>query len=127
MLASNPEAKMRSPDSPRERNLLNILAHCNLPLENSDLICDITQTISWSQMRFDGMCPTLATKSRMWVFRLGRELTPGELMDLMGMPAAGDFGGLTPSACRHLLGNSMHVAEIGLVCGIGFGICAGLL
>ena len=51
----------------------------------------------------------------------------GNLMDLMGVPESTCFEGMTVAAVRHLLGNSMHVGDIGTVCAIGFGIRTGLL
>ena len=35
--------------SPRERNLLNIMAFLNRPIEGSDLVIDLTQSIGWCQ------------------------------------------------------------------------------
>ena len=48
--------------SPRERNVLNIMAFLNRPIEGSDLVIDLTQSIGWCQNRTDGIMPTLATK-----------------------------------------------------------------
>ena len=152
--------------SPRERNLLNIMAFMHQPLTRSELVLealtklslfyvrvlermrivlgsrsdrarscldrlqccqDLSQTIGWCQQRVDGVCPTIARKSRLWVLSVGKELDAGDKMDLMGIPPDANFTGLTPAKVHCLLGNMMHVSDIGVMCGLAFGLRTELL
>lgn len=115
------------PASARERNLLNIMSYICKPLDRSHSILDLSQSIDRCQMRADGLVPTYATKSKMWPMRLGRELTIGEAAALFGVPPWVKFNNQLPGVVSQFLGNSMHVADIGVVAGLGVLLRAGLL
>lgn len=112
------------PSSPRERNMLNLLAclPCIADMNTSLAIIDLSQTIFRSSFRHDGLTPTLATNSRLFSLQLGRELQLGELMTLCGLPQTADFCGQSHTSTRRLLGNCMHISNIGVVLGIALAL-----
>jgi hypothetical protein len=84
-------------------------------LNVSHAVLDITQSIDRTGMRTDGQMFTLATGSRPWVMRLATTLEVKHLAPLCGLPHDVDFGGLTESAARSMLGNCMHGADVGVM------------
>jgi len=51
--------------------------------------------------------------------RLGRELAPGEIAALFGLPANADLGEMSGSKVKHCLGNCMHISDIGSTLAMG--------
>lgn len=47
------------------------------------------------------------------VMRLGRELAPGEIAALFGLPGDADLGEMSGSKVKQCLGNCMHISDIG--------------
>ena len=45
--------------------------------------------------------------------RLGRELAPGEIAALFGLPGCADLGEMSSSKVKHFLCNCMHISDIG--------------
>jgi len=45
--------------------------------------------------------------------RLGRELAPGEIAALFGLPGDADLGEMSGSKVKQCLGNCMHISDIG--------------
>ena len=110
---------MCAPSSARERNLLNIMSYiiaAKTSMASSFAIMDKSQSITRTQFRDDGNVPTVCTTSSMWVFSLGRELTAAEIATLFGHQQT-PFGGQTEASVKRLLGNSMHLAEVGVIIG----------
>ena len=105
--------------SPRERNMLNILAllPCVAPGINPLTIVDKSQSIDRSSMRVDGRVGTMATNADMWCLADGDALTLGEMAKLMGHDiTALDLEGITKVQFRSLLGMSVHRGVAGFLC-----------
>lgn len=81
-------------------------------MASSLAILDKSQNIFRTQYRDDGVVPTVCTTSSLWVFSLGRELKAAEIACLFGHKDT-PFGGQTEASLKRLLGNSMHLAEVG--------------
>ena len=117
--------KKADPAAARQRNLLNILAlmpHAQ-PLSTTYAICDISQSIRYTTLRTDGVCPTAASSAAMWSLRDACLLTGPQLAKLMGHRCA-VFPGCSENQVKQLLGRSVHVATMGmglmaLICSLG--------
>lgn len=119
---------LEGPTSARERNLLNLVAlHPKaVPLDTSLAILDLSQGIDRLTIMANGIIPTLATNSRPWSMRHARVLTVGELMAACGLPPAADMREQTESSARFMLGNCMHVADIGIAVSAALFLALGL-
>jgi hypothetical protein len=115
------------PTSPRERNLLDIIALQALPLTSSYAVLDRTQSINRTGLRTDGLLPTFCKGSKFWALGLGHEIPESSIAALFGHTPKTDFHGLSPAQVGHLLGNSMHLADVGTVMALGVLIKAGLV
>ena len=107
-----------APRSPRQRNLLDILAVLpwTQPLSSSLAVADKGQKITRASLRVDGAIPTLACNAEIWSFAHGRQLRVMELAKLMGHDTSKyDFSKTSMTAFRAMLGNSVHVATLGQV------------
>ncbi len=95
--------------------MLNVLAL--MPdvqfLSTSYAICDISQSIDYTSLRTDGVCPTVAASATMWSFRDACIITGPQLAKLMGHRAS-DFPGCSEAQIKYLLGMSIHVATAGM-------------
>ena len=115
------------PQSPRERNVLNVFARLPVahPLRSTMMIMDISQAIDRARAKYDGTVPTMTTNARMWSMRAGRLLNVSEMAKLMGLDLCEvDLRSITESQMRKMLGMSMHVATagfalIGLLAAVG--------
>ena len=108
----------QGPRSPRERNLLNILAVMprNMPLQTSTCIVDLSQSADFAQPRWDGTVPTIATNSAMHCFRSGKRLSTYQMAALMGLRLeAVDLTHVTENQFRVRLGLSIHIAVMGFM------------
>ena len=104
------------PQSARERNMLNIIARLPAaqPLRATRMIFDLSQSIDRYRPKYDGVVPTIATRSVMWCMRAGRPLTVSEMAKLMGEDLDDvDLRVTTEYQMRLMLGRSMHVATAG--------------
>jgi site-specific DNA-cytosine methylase len=112
-------AGLLGPTSPRERNLLNVWARLPVlsPIESTNGVADISQSLDRARPRTDGSVPTLATNTRIWSFPDGRELSTVELALLMGHHDVREFRGLPHAEAnwRRLLGNSIHRGNMGVI------------
>ena len=126
---------LQGPKSPRERNLLNLLALLPAadPLRSTMMIMDISQAIDRARPKFDGTVPTMGTNARMWSMKAGRLLTVSEMAKLMGVDIREcNLEFTTECQMRRMLGMSIHVgtsgfALIGLLAAVGAygtGCCA---
>ena len=104
--------------APRERDLSNLtvaehggLARCSLG------VLDIGQSYGWHQWRNDGVLPTLATGSALFLVAQGRLMKPSELLDVMGFPRGLHDLDHSWGDIVKLIGNTMHVAVVGLAIG----------
>lgn len=108
-------AGLTAPTSARERNILNIMAWWDkdsMP-DRTNLVFDLSQAINRLGDRTDGQLFTVAKNSRPWLMRHGQTMDIKDLITLFGVPETRDFGQQSPAAVQALLGNSMHVADIG--------------
>ena len=108
--------------------MLNVVArHPKIrPLEHSLAVIDVSQGINRLSRFTNGIVPTLATNSRPWSMRHARFLTVGELIALCGLPSSTNMTGQTETAARFMLGNCMHVADIGIATSAALGLAMGL-
>ena len=83
---------------------------------HSDAILDISQSYGRHALRVDGLLPTVATTSRIFVLRLGVVLQPAELLSLMGFPVSAyqaDLVHFDDTSLRRMVGNTMHPGAVG--------------
>ena len=109
--------QLAGPKSPRERNMLNLVAllPCADPLRSTMMIMDISQAIDRARAKLDGSVPTMGTNARMWSMQAGRLLDVSEMAKLMGLHLAGvNLQCTTENQMRKMLGMSIHVATSGL-------------
>lgn len=103
----------------RERDLANLhAARCGLVDLNTFMVNDMSQSWGWDQFRQDGNLPTLATGSKLFSFGLGRFLTPAELFRFMGFPPTYNLHEFEDAKLKQFLGNTMHVAVVGILMSI---------
>ncbi len=110
-----------TPSYARDRNLLNLMAYFegpNVSLAASYLVFDISQSMNRLGERSDGTIGTIATSSKVYVMRTGSYLTERDLVQLCGLPVFTSFHQQTPSAVMNMLGNSMHISDVGVALGI---------
>ena len=107
---------MPVPASPRERNLLNIVARLPnyQPIASSSLVCDYSQSIAMAQIRNDGALPTVATSSMFWSFADGVQLKNHHVAHLQGhRHDDADYKALSDNAFKQAIGLGLHVGCIG--------------
>ena len=97
------------------------------PMAGSMAVFDLSQTILRTSLRVDGILPTLCCNSKPWAFRLGRVLSVAELRFVAGMPQHADFTNQSDGSARRLLGNKMHVSDVGAVAAISVMMALGCL
>ena len=110
----------RTPDSPRVRNLLNVIAlHPKVQkLEDTLAIVDTGPTVNMMVLRVDGIVPTLATSSNLFVMQIGEYLTAAQKGWLMGFDMTNldlSHPGFTEGWWHTRMGLAVHVASIGSV------------
>ena len=106
--------------SPRQRNLMNILMLLTGPmvpsLEIQPVVADKGQRIQRSSLQCNGAVPTLACNADIWSFPDARALSVMELAKLMGHDTSKyDFADTSMTAFRQMLGSSVHVGILGLM------------
>ena len=102
--------------SPRERDLLNLRVGACGGLDNCrDAMLDLGQSYGWDQWRTDGNIPTLATNSSIFWVGGGKRILLTDLFRHMGFPGVHFYADFPDHKLRALLGNTMHVAVVGLV------------
>ena len=105
------------PQSPRVRNMLNILAWWSkkdVPGVHPYTLVDISQGIDRLGMRNDGMVPTLAKNTQLWSMFDGVQLSARTHAILHGHnPYAMDLTRVSENQLRQMVGNSVHVACLG--------------
>ena len=104
------------PKSPRQRNMLNVLAllPAAQPLQSTMMIMDISQAIDRCCPRYDGTVPTMGVNASMWSMRAGRLLDVSEMAKMMGLDLSEvDLRSTSEYQMRQILGMSMHVATTG--------------
>ena len=103
--------------SPRVRNLLNIVAHlprCH-PLAETTAVLDVSQSVDQINLTIDGTTPTAATNSQLLSLCDAEVLTEFQMGELMGHNMrALQFKGLSAHQARRLLGMSEHVSVMGV-------------
>jgi hypothetical protein len=117
----------RAPTSARERNLLNIMAFQSQPLSGSYAVLDRTQSINRTGFRADGLLPTFCKSSRFWAMGLGMDIPVEWMAAIFGHSGRSNFEGLSASAVMSLLGNSMHVADVGAIMACGVLLKGGII
>ena len=80
---------------------------------SSSMVADVTQSIMMTGIRLDGLAPTIATGSRLFVARWRRLLHAREAFRPMGFPEGLCFDGFSESQLFHVVGNTMHCAVVG--------------
>ena len=111
-------ADRKTPDSARERNMLNIFARTTKaqPLWTTTANCDISQTITFSHIRADGTVGTMSTGSVIFSLRDGMALTVPMMAKLMGRNVMEVAKlGVTECQFKMMLGMSFHPASAGLL------------
>ena len=107
---------INTPQSARVRHLLNVCALCPgiAPLQDTQTLVDISQSLCRKPWRTDGGAPPIATNTELWSMQHAKSLSMGQLAELMGHKLIYEkFDGILRSAQRKLLGNSIHVACMG--------------
>ena len=115
-----------APASARERNLLNILAYESQPAQSAYAVLDKTQTIGRTGFRSVGLLPTFCKSSQLWSTMMGQQISAEWMAALFGHVNS-DFTGLSRSSVMSLLGNSMHLADVGTIMACGVLIKAGFI
>ena len=115
--------------TPRQRNMaelvyLECLKKLRCDVFESDAVYDRSQSFGRHALRTDGLLPTIATTSDLFVIRWGTTLSPAQLFTLMGFPyhlyeAAGISRMYRDDVLRRFIGNTIHPAV--------FGVCAATL
>ena len=106
--------------TPRVRNLLELVAS-ELWVQGvdpflTDAVLDISQSYGRHALRVDGLLPTVATTSRIYVMRLGVVLQPAALLSVMGFPVSvyqADMDSFDDNTLRRMVGNTMHPGAAG--------------
>jgi hypothetical protein len=107
-------------NTPRSRNLLELVAS-ELWAQGvdpfcSDAVLDISQSYGRHALRLDGLLPTVATTSKIFVLRLGVVLEPDALFSVMGFPVSAykaDLVHFDDGSLRCMVGNTMHPGAVG--------------
>ncbi len=107
---------LEAPSSPRQRNLLNVLALLPQaqPLNETLLVADLGQSVDAPAQIFDGSVPAFLSNSALFCFRAGAFLTTAQKGALMGYR----LDHLRLEHCSEAwlsgkLGSSVHVANMG--------------
>jgi hypothetical protein len=115
-------ADRKTPDSARERNMLNIFARSAnaQPLWTTTANFDLSQTIKFSHIKADGTVGTMNTGSVIFSLRDGMALTVPMMAKLMGrnvmeIAGLGVIQGVTECQFKAMLGMSFHPASAGLL------------
>lgn len=104
------------PQSPRVRNMLNVIATDprSKPLSTTLAVVDTSPSVSHLSARWDGAIPCVTRNSALFSLRATRLLTTYEVAALMGLDLADvNVEGLSESQVRKMLGNMMHVGNLG--------------
>jgi len=106
------------PASPREMNFLNVFAQLPeaQPLNTTWFVADVSQTVTMTSFRNDGLVPTLTTRSKIFAFRLGRYLSTAQLTAVMAFKVNENeftFQGISEPWWRRRLGLCMHASCLG--------------
>ena len=106
------------PASPRERNMLNIIARTPSfhPMSRTYACMDISQSINRMKLQTSGAVPTLGINTGIWVFAFGVALNQYQIARLMGhclKPEDFDSMSLSDNQLKAALGNGLHVACTG--------------
>ena len=107
-----------TPRSARIRNLLNVCSRMPgfVPLADTFAVVDVSQQLLYRPWSTDGTVLPIATNTSLWSIRLAKFLTTSQMYELMGhrlSQADTSFNGISDTAQRKLIGNSIHVAVIG--------------
>ena len=106
------------PLSPRERNLINVVAAgmAVQPLTTPLAILDKGQSLGRNALKTDGSVCTFATSSSMFAFGPAHTLTTAEMAKLMGHELD-DFklAGISEGKFRHMIGMSLHKGTAGFL------------
>ena len=113
-------SKRCGPTSPRERNMLNIIARTPSfqQMSRSYACMDISQSINRMKLQTSGAVPTIGLNTNIWVFAFGMTLNQYQIARLMGhCLKLEDFDStsLSDNQLKAALGNGLHVACIGRV------------
>jgi len=108
--------------TPRVRNLIELVAQ---ELRSNgynpfqcDAVLDVSQSYGRHALRVDGLLPTVATSSQIWVMRQGCILGPESLFHVMGFPidaykATGRLSLFSQTELKRFVGNTMHPGAVG--------------
>ena len=112
--------KRFGPTSPRERNMLNIIARAPpfQPMSRTYACIDISQSINRPKLQTSGAVPTIGLNTSIWVFAFGMTLNQYQIARLMGhCLKLEDFDStsLSDNQLKAALGNGLHVACTGRV------------
>jgi hypothetical protein len=117
-----------APPSARERNLLNIMSYIDETSPAlSDLVLDLSQSLGRTAERVDGCMFTVGTSSKIWIMKLACEMHPKHLSVLCGFPSFINWGNQTINRVNSMLGNSMHVSDVGMCLGLAICMTLGVL
>ena len=108
--------KVSAHPSPRVRHMLNVLALSPqvAPVHDTLALVDITQSLCYRPYCADGSAPTIATNTKLWSMQHAKQLSLGQVAELMGHTLTNEsFKGISRTAQLKLIGNSIHVATIG--------------
>ena len=112
--------KRCGPTSPRERNMLNIIARTPSfqPMSRTYACMDISQSINRMKLQTSGAVPTIGLNTSIWVFAFGMTLNQYQIARLMGHGLKledFDSTSLSDNQLKAALGNGLHVACTGRV------------
>ena len=107
--------------SPRQRNMLNIVANLPRlhPIKDTIAVIDVSQAIDRIRISTNGLVPTHATNSEFFCLCDGRILNTMQIAYLMGHDVRSlNLTGVSKGHLKHMLGMGFHVSSIG-VCLVG--------
>ena len=111
--------KRCGPTSPRERNMLNIIARIPSiqPMSRTYACMDISQSINRMKLQTSGEVPTIGLNTSIWVFAFGMTLNQYQIARLMGhCLKLEDFDSkAADNRLKAALVNGLHVACAGRV------------
>ena len=117
-----------APPSPRERNLLNIMSYIDKTSPAlSDMVLNVSQSLGRTAERVDGCMFTVGTSSKVWIMRLACEMEPKHLSILCGFPPSISWDNQCSGRVTSMLGNSMHVSDVGMCLGLAVCMTVGVL
>lgn len=91
-----------------------ICSFMSIARSNEHWLADVSQTSNRGSVKLTGTVPTLTTSSRLWSYKLHRELTPDECMRIHGFSQY-DLRGLSTSEAKAIIGNMMAGTALAII------------